>query len=248
MGELDLAFGRLDRAGERALLVAEQFGLEQILGNGGAVDGDEAAGPAAALLVDSASEQLLAGAAGAKEHHRDIGIGHALDRARHPHHLRRGGHHVAKDGAGLADLAFQAAILGFDVVKLKGPADDQAELINVDRLLIEIVGTGSDRPQGAFARAMSGGDDHLCLGLQRQDVLERGKAFAHAVRVGGKAEVERDHGGFRRANQAEGRIAVGSDQHLVIVIGPSQLTLQALVILDDQQLGFYRHVHARIRS
>ena len=43
MGELDLALGGLDRAGEGALLVAEQFGLEQILGDRGAVDRDEAA-------------------------------------------------------------------------------------------------------------------------------------------------------------------------------------------------------------
>ena len=43
MGELDLALGGLDRAGEGALLVAEQLGLEQVLGDGGAVDRDEAA-------------------------------------------------------------------------------------------------------------------------------------------------------------------------------------------------------------
>jgi hypothetical protein len=41
--QLDLAGRGLDRAGEGAALVAEQLGLEQVLGDGGAVDGDERA-------------------------------------------------------------------------------------------------------------------------------------------------------------------------------------------------------------
>ena len=49
LGELDLALGRLDRAGEGAFLVAEQFRLEQILRDRGAIDRDEAAGRAPAL-------------------------------------------------------------------------------------------------------------------------------------------------------------------------------------------------------
>ena len=59
----------LDRAGERALLVAEQLALEQLLGNGGAVDRDEIAVRARALRVDGAREQLLAGAALAQHQH-----------------------------------------------------------------------------------------------------------------------------------------------------------------------------------
>jgi hypothetical protein len=49
-------------AGECALLVAEQLGLEQVLGQGRAVDGDEAAG-AAGQHVQCAGDELLAGAA-----------------------------------------------------------------------------------------------------------------------------------------------------------------------------------------
>ena len=48
LGQLDLAGVGLDRAGERASLVAEQLGLEQILGDRGAVDGDELSAAAAA--------------------------------------------------------------------------------------------------------------------------------------------------------------------------------------------------------
>ncbi len=51
------------RAGERALLVAEELGLEQRLGNRGAVDGDERPVGAVARGMQRAREQFLAGAA-----------------------------------------------------------------------------------------------------------------------------------------------------------------------------------------
>ena len=73
----------LHRAGERALLVAEQLALEQLLGNRGAVDRDELAVLAAALRVHRAREQLLAGAALAQDQHRHVGRRDLLDHAAH---------------------------------------------------------------------------------------------------------------------------------------------------------------------
>ncbi|MOA47745.1 hypothetical protein D3C78_1704110 [compost metagenome] len=58
LGQADLA---LIRPGERTLLIAEQFTLEQRLGQAGAVDHHQwAVGPGAAH-VHCAGEQLLAG-------------------------------------------------------------------------------------------------------------------------------------------------------------------------------------------
>ena len=122
-------------------------------------------------------------------------------------------------------------------VELEGAADDQAELVDVDRLLVEIIGARRDRPERAFAGAVAGGDDHLGLGLQRQDRLERGEALGDAVGIGRQAEVERHHRRLGRADEVERGVAVGGDQHLIIVIGPAQLALQPLIVLDDQQLG-----------
>src|SRR5438046_1031863 len=51
-----------DRSGKRALLVPEQLALEQILGNGGAVDGDERPGRHRPLQIDPAPNHFLAGA------------------------------------------------------------------------------------------------------------------------------------------------------------------------------------------
>ena len=66
------------RAGEGALLVAEQFGLEQVVGNRRAVDGDERPVGPLAERVKRAREQFLAGAALAFEQHGRIGARCAL--------------------------------------------------------------------------------------------------------------------------------------------------------------------------
>ncbi len=60
---LELADAPLGRPGEGALLVAEQLALQQRLGNRRAVDRQERPVGAAAVLVEGAGDQLLAGAA-----------------------------------------------------------------------------------------------------------------------------------------------------------------------------------------
>ena len=68
------------RAGERALLVAEQLRLEQRLGNRRAVDGDERAVGAVAERVQRAREELLAGAALPEQQHRRVRRRRAVQR------------------------------------------------------------------------------------------------------------------------------------------------------------------------
>ena len=60
VGQLELAAPQRRRAGERALLVAEQLALDQLGRNGGAVDLDERPGRERALAVDVRRQQLLA--------------------------------------------------------------------------------------------------------------------------------------------------------------------------------------------
>ena len=60
---LELADALHGRAGEGAALVAEQFAFEQLLGNGGAVDGQERLLAAVAVMVNGPRDQFLAGAA-----------------------------------------------------------------------------------------------------------------------------------------------------------------------------------------
>ena len=79
VGRLELADLLLGRAGERALLVAEQLAFQQRLGQGGAVEADERAVLARAGVVDGPGDQLLADAALAADQHRGVGAGHAAD-------------------------------------------------------------------------------------------------------------------------------------------------------------------------
>ena len=65
---------------------------------------------------------------------------------------------------------------------------------------------------------------------------------------GGRPRSSVTTAGSAERDEVERGVAVGGDQHLIIVIGPAQLALQPLVVLDDQQLGFDVSVHARIRS
>jgi hypothetical protein len=58
--------------GEGALLVAEELALDQVVGNGRAVDRDEGLAGPVAVLPDRARHQLLAGAALAGDHDGDV--------------------------------------------------------------------------------------------------------------------------------------------------------------------------------
>src|SRR4029077_904703 len=69
------------RARERAALVAEQLGLEQVLRHGRGVDGDEGLGDARAVTVQRARDQLLAGAGFTRDQHRRARLREPPDRA-----------------------------------------------------------------------------------------------------------------------------------------------------------------------
>ena len=61
-------------AGEGALLVPEQFGLDQVARDRRHVDRNERTGAALAVVVQRARDQFLAGAGFAGDHHREVGL------------------------------------------------------------------------------------------------------------------------------------------------------------------------------
>ncbi len=78
VGELEAADAVAQRAGERALHVAEELALEQFARDRRAVDADQRPVAPLARLVDGARDQLLAGAGFAGDHHRGVGRRHQL--------------------------------------------------------------------------------------------------------------------------------------------------------------------------
>ncbi|MNS89099.1 hypothetical protein D3C72_1230990 [compost metagenome] len=85
---LDPADLALVRAGERTLLVAEQFRLHQVRGDGAAVDGDERPLAPARGIVDRLRGQFLAGAGFAGDEYRRLVVRHLGQRAEHGAHSR----------------------------------------------------------------------------------------------------------------------------------------------------------------
>lgn len=73
MGRLDTPDLALMGAGERALLMAEQFGLDQVLGDRPTVDRHEGLAVALRLPVQGPGHQFLAGTAFAANQHRRLG-------------------------------------------------------------------------------------------------------------------------------------------------------------------------------
>jgi hypothetical protein len=79
VGELDAPWLLRRSARERALLVAEDLGLEEVVGERGAVDRDERAAFPRAPVVDRARHELLARAALAADEHDRLRLGGAID-------------------------------------------------------------------------------------------------------------------------------------------------------------------------
>jgi hypothetical protein len=125
--------------------MAEQFGFDKILRDGGHVEGDEILVGARAVLVQSMGDQLLAGAALAVDQHRDTGARQSADGAKHLLHGGgltddlRGGGGLLLARLALGSLFFQM-VLGtthqgdclVDVERL-GQVFEGAALVGVDR-------------------------------------------------------------------------------------------------------------------
>ena len=154
---------RCDGAGERALLVAEQLGLEQVLGDRRAVDRDERPVGARAERVQRAREQLLAGAALAFEQHRRVGRRRAVQRQRHllqrRHRRRRS---AARRGAARAPPS-AACSRSRSRRCVERALDHQQQMIGIDRLGEEVERAFLHRRDRVLDAAERGHDDHRQL-------------------------------------------------------------------------------------
>src|SRR6185503_5918845 len=130
------------RAGERALLVAEQLALEQRLGERAAVDLDERAVRALAQPVDRARDQLLAGAALARDEHGRVARRDLLDRLAYDCHLVAAADELGELRVGLAaeivDLRVGLAPAALGRAHLERALDLELDDLGLDRLGDEV--------------------------------------------------------------------------------------------------------------
>ena len=136
VGGLELPDHALGRAGERPLLVTEQFAFQQRFGERGAVEADERAVAARAVLVDRAGDQFLPRPALAADQHRRLRLAHADDLRLDL--LERAA--VADDVAVEAQLVAQAAVLGGQCGLPGEPVPHRAEVARDRERQFQVVG------------------------------------------------------------------------------------------------------------
>ncbi len=134
--------------------MAEQLAFQQRLGDGGAVDRQERLVGAAAVLVQGAGDQFLAGAALAEDQHVDILRRDAADRLAHLLHDRA----AADDPVALV-LRGQHRRHAHQPGGLEGPFEHLAEPLQVDRLDQIVEGAALHRLDGRLGRPVCRDED-----------------------------------------------------------------------------------------
>ena len=140
---------------------------------------------AIAERVDRAREHFLAGAALALQQRRRVGRRHLLDRAADlQHRVARGDDAVERRGA---ERLGELPVLGFERVNLIGALHDQLQRVDVDGLLIEIVGAEADGLDRVALVAVARDDDDFRERRELQDLAQRRETLADAAVVGRQA-------------------------------------------------------------
>ena len=176
VGDLHEARLAAHRAGEGALLVAEELGLEQVLRQRGAVHRDEGLRRPRAVGVDGAGDQLLAGAGLAQ--HEDVGLGPGglLDKVEDARH----GLAAADDALeteGFLQLLAEILVLDLEVPLAERPLDRDAEVLHGEVLGQVVSGAFLHRGHGR----LDGGEGRDDDDGQRRVELVRALEQHHAV-------------------------------------------------------------------
>src|SRR5262249_39999175 len=151
----ELARVALGRAGEGALLVAEQDRLDEIVGDGATIDRHEWLGAPLASAMDGARDQLFADARLAFDEYRDRRVRRLLGGAQHGEHARAACDDVAeRERAGTA--ALEAGQLARECAGRERIAQRYLQPLDADRLDYEIGRAGPHRGDHVVDAAMGG--------------------------------------------------------------------------------------------
>ena len=197
---LELADAAAVGPGEGALLVAEQFALQQRLRDGGAVDGQERLVGPLAVVIEGAGHQFLARAAFAQDQHVDVLRRDPADGLAHLLHDR-----TAADDAVGAVLGRQHGRHAHQPGRLEGAVEDLAESLQIDRLDEVIEGAALHGLDGRLRGAVGRDEDDRPPRVAAVDLAEDVQAGAV-----GQLQVEHDHVGTCSAIRARPSAAVAA--------------------------------------
>src|ERR1700744_4688638 len=110
----------LGAAGEGTFLVAEEFRLDQLRGDGGAVEGDEGRVRARTLVMQGARGELFGSAGLTVDADTRLPGSHATELRHDPAHS-----FTAEDELMFADAAAELAVLCFETLEAEGIVDGE---------------------------------------------------------------------------------------------------------------------------
>ncbi len=235
----ELAGVLLGRAGEGALLVAEQDRLHEIVGDRAAIDRDEGLGAPVALAVDGARDQLLADAGLALDQHRDVRRRGLLGAAQHGKHLWAAGDDVLeRQRAGLA--AFDAGKLVGERALFQRVAQRHLQPLGADRLHHEIDRARAHRRHHIVDAAMRGLHDHRHIAAR----LAHPRQHAEPVEIGHDEIEHHAVESLAAGQQRRGLIAAFGDSRLMAEFPHhvvEQAPLNRIVIDDENTRTHWQH-------
>ena len=171
LGFLEEADLVLNGAGEGAFFMAKEFGLEEVLGEGGAIDGDEGLVLAGGVEMEGAGDQFLAGAAFALDEDGGVGIGYFCNEVVNLLHARTG----ANDVLGLVlvlDDAAEVADFALVILVLQGALHGVEQFVDFEGLDDVIEGAGLEGHDGGLNGLVGGDHDEGSLGEDLATLLE----------------------------------------------------------------------------
>ncbi len=224
VGLLEAALALGSSAGKRAALVAEELGLQQILGDGCGVDGDEGFLRTRRGLVQRAGDQLLTGTRFTSDQHRDVAGGQATDSAEHLLHCRG----FANDGGGRRVLR-----LGKCGARAGSAAHQAGSGIQIEGLGQVLKSPALVAGDCGVQVRVGGHDDHRQLRPARAHAVEQRKAID-----AGHSDVAYQHVGpvFVQLVEHLHRALKHPHLHAFAAQGFLQHPADAGVVIDDPNL------------
>ena len=226
---LEFALVLLDGRGKGSLLMAEEFTLDKLARDGGAVDFDERSGGTGTLVVQAAGNQFLSGSVGTHDQDTRIGGSDAVHDFLDMFDSGRSAH----DLVFALDLLLQADGLLDQRGLVGGILERDQDTVQVERLLDEIISAHLDAFDGRVDVAVAGNHD------------DRRFAVGFNQRV--KYFVAIHHGHFDIAENGIIGVGKGFFDALLAVLGSGYLmafefqnilerVADAPFVIDDQDL------------
>ncbi|MNQ86160.1 hypothetical protein D3C85_1013460 [compost metagenome] len=209
VGVLELADALAGRPGERAALVAEQLGLEQLLGDGRAVECDKGLVGPRPEVVQATRDQFLAATGFAANQHVDRQCCQVQNLPTQglqtPRHAEQRG---IQFGA-VVRLLVQRAVLQNQPALVEGAAQAAEQGFRAEGFFEEIVGTVAHGFDGHRYIAVTGQQDHRQIGIP---ALHLGQQFqaGHA----GHAHIAENHPGKMPGQLRQAFIGAAEQLHL----------------------------------